>query len=149
MDFSLADADDPFISGLLTRATYAVAETVPEGWVQTNAVCTNGLTTFEPSAIALTENREVRCTFYNKKLEGGGKFVDLSWNAQEDAGEPLVPGWPIRITNVVNPSQVVTVATRDAGLDLGKWFFPAGLPPGEYVVRRVAGQRADDHDRSH
>ncbi len=135
--FDLTDAETPFISGLLARQTYAVAETVPEGWVQTNVVCTNGLTTFQPSAIGLTENREVRCTFYNKKLEGGGKFVDLNWNGQEDAGDPLKPNWPIRITSVADPADVTMVSTRTGDPDAGKWFFPADLPPGQYDVEEV------------
>ena len=44
--------------------TYNITETVPSGWTQTSATCTNGT----PSAITVVANQTTTCTFTNTKL---------------------------------------------------------------------------------
>ena len=52
-------------SGLLPPGTYAVKETVPAGWEQVAAGCSNGS---EPSGISLRAGETVTCTFTNRQM---------------------------------------------------------------------------------
>ena len=59
---SSATASQTF-SGLTAGGTYSVSETVPSGWTQTSAVCTNGT----PAAITVVGGATTVCTFTNTK----------------------------------------------------------------------------------
>ncbi len=91
----------------LSANTYAVTETVPDGWEQTSATCDNG---DDPSAITLNANTEgennfvdgVTCTFENTKTTGtlvviknlinddGGTGVNSNFSFSVDSAEPIV-----------------------------------------------------------
>jgi len=62
--FTLTDGQENN-SGPLDPGTYAVAETLPAGWQQTSATCDDSSPV---SAIELTANETVTCTFVNTKL---------------------------------------------------------------------------------
>ncbi|WP_374687406.1 NosD domain-containing protein [Promineifilum sp.] len=55
-------------SGLLPPGSYRVSETVPAGWSQTGATCSNGNA---PAAITLPAGQTVTCTFTNQRLTSG------------------------------------------------------------------------------
>lgn len=48
---------------------YSVSETVPDGWSQTSATCSDGS---QPGSIDLAAGETVTCTFVNRKEGGGG-----------------------------------------------------------------------------
>ena len=63
VDFALTDAATPYDSGFLTPGTgYSISETVPDGWVLTSAICSDGS---DPGAIDLAPGETVTCTFTN------------------------------------------------------------------------------------
>lgn len=72
----------------LAAGTYAIAETVPAGWVQSSATCDNG---DAPGSITLTAGKTVTCTFESARqdaitvvkrtLGGDGAFAFTSPNA--------------------------------------------------------------------
>ncbi len=67
--FSLTDQQAPYHSGPLNSGSgYAVSETVPPGWTQTAASCTDGVNTFSPTALTMGTGRAILCTFENTKL---------------------------------------------------------------------------------
>ena len=80
-------------SPYLVPGTYAVAETVPDGWVQTSATCNDGST---PAAIDLAAGETVTCVFVNARLA-----LDASLNATPSA--VTAPGgdvsFAVQITN--------------------------------------------------
>lgn len=53
----------------LTPGVYAVSETLPAGWTQASASCSDGSA---PGAIDLSQGETVTCTFINQKQGGGG-----------------------------------------------------------------------------
>ncbi len=71
--FSLTDAAMPFNSGDLKPGAYAVAETVPAGWILATATCDDGS---DPGAIGLDRGETVTCTFTNRQSEEQG-FIFL------------------------------------------------------------------------
>lgn len=73
-NFSLDDDADPTLSNTqtfsnLASGTYSVSETVPTGWDQTSATCTDGS---DPSSISLSSGESVTCTFENTQR---GKII--------------------------------------------------------------------------
>jgi uncharacterized repeat protein (TIGR01451 family) len=60
-DFTLQDGQ-AYDSGYLNPGGYAVSESLPLGWVQTNAVCDDGS---QPAAIDLAAGETVTCIFTN------------------------------------------------------------------------------------
>lgn len=67
--FSLTDRQAAYDSGPLNSGTgYAVSETVPPGWAQTAASCTDGVSTFSPTSLTMGTGRAILCTFENTKL---------------------------------------------------------------------------------
>jgi hypothetical protein len=52
-------------SGLIQPGTYSVSETVPDGWQQTSATCSDGS---NPGSIGLGAGETVTCTFTNTQL---------------------------------------------------------------------------------
>ncbi len=62
-DFALTDAAAPNDQALVA-GTYAVSETVPAGWDQTSAICSDGSPI---GAISLQSGETVTCTFTNTK----------------------------------------------------------------------------------
>ncbi len=63
-------ANDAFTD--LVPGAYSIAEAPAEGWSATNATCTSNMKedTFAPTAIALSEDEAVTCTFTNTKTTG-------------------------------------------------------------------------------
>lgn len=59
--FSLKD-NEQHDSGPLAAGTYAVTETIPSGWAQTNVTCSDGS---DPSQISLQAGETVTCVFTN------------------------------------------------------------------------------------
>lgn len=75
-NFSLDDDADVTLSNTrvfssLSSGNYSVTETVPAGWDQTSATCTDGS---NPASIALASGESVTCTFVN--TERGHIIVD-------------------------------------------------------------------------
>jgi len=65
--FSLADGEENAATGL-AAGQYAVAETLPAGWAQVGATCSDGSS---PGAIGLAAGESVTCTFTNARLALG------------------------------------------------------------------------------
>jgi len=91
--FALADQTPPYYHTSIAAGTYAVAETVPSGWVLSTDInetyCTDYTgAKFSPSSIDLTSNREVRCYFTNRLSDWG----DLPNGTQFNTTPPF--GWP-------------------------------------------------------
>lgn len=70
-NFNLTDAAALADSGFLVPGTYSVSETVPTGWVQTSATCSDGSTV---NNIQLAAGETVTCTFTN--TQNGTIIVD-------------------------------------------------------------------------
>ena len=109
-DFSLTDAATPN-DQTLVPGTYSVSETVPSGWDQTDASCSDGSPV---SAIDLSAGETITCTFKNTKRghiivdkitypsgdpqsfdfdAGGGNYADFSLtDAATPNNQELVPG---------------------------------------------------------
>lgn len=87
-DFSLDDDADGTLSNSqtftgLTAGSYSVTETLPAGWVQTSAVCSDGSPV---GAIDLSDGEEVTCTFSNRKLGKLTIVKDSIPNDSQDFG---------------------------------------------------------------
>jgi uncharacterized cupredoxin-like copper-binding protein len=70
-------------SGALLPGNYSVAETVPAAWDQTPAAsCSDGATTYQPSAITLAAGKTVTCNFTN--VQRGHIIVNKTTNPSPD-----------------------------------------------------------------
>jgi uncharacterized protein (TIGR03437 family) len=61
-------------SGLTAGSSYSVSETVPSGWTQTSATCTNGT----PAAITVVAGATTTCTFANTQQGASIKVVKIA-----------------------------------------------------------------------
>lgn len=59
----------------VAAGVYSVAETVPTGWTQASATCSDGS---PPNAINLSSGETVTCTFVNQKQGGGGGDLEAT-----------------------------------------------------------------------
>jgi hypothetical protein len=67
--FALTDAAAPHDSGLVVPGSgYAAAETIPAGWTQTGASCSNGSAV---NNVTVNPGETVTCTFTNEKAPAG------------------------------------------------------------------------------
>ena len=71
VEFTLTDAQEPFVSDALSAGTYSVAETEPDGWMLDEATCVDAAgASYDPAQIDLTGPAvTVTCTFTNTSKE--------------------------------------------------------------------------------
>lgn len=123
-NFSLTDAAAPHNSGAIVPGTYSVSETVPTGWDQVSATCSDGS---DPSSIALAAGETVTCTFTNGKRP----TLTLAKTVVNDNGGTAVATdfTPSIDTDVVTWSSTATLAigahtaseTNLSGYDASDW----------------------------
>jgi len=140
--FSLTHAAAAHDSGLVRPGTYAAAETVPAGWSQTDATCSDGSA---PNAIDLAAGEVVTCTFTNTKqaqvvvrkvMVGGTDTFDFtgtpSGSISQSGGtisasvapgqyvstEPAKPGWALTSVTCDDAGSSGSVENRQASFDV-------------------------------
>ena len=100
--FSLTDAATPHSSGQVRPGTYSTTETVPAGWAQTGASCSDGS---PANAIAVGPGETVTCTFSNARQptltvikhvvnDNGGTATASQWSMHVQGGGSDVSGSP-------------------------------------------------------
>jgi hypothetical protein len=110
----------------LAPGTYTVKEAVPAGWTQTYG--TAGYTINATSGGNYTNKNFA--DFKNICISGE-KYNDLNGNGCQDAGEPGLPNWTIKLYN--SAGVVIATTTTDAS---GDYSF-CDLGPGCYTVKEV------------
>lgn len=139
--FSLTDAAAPWVSGVLPAANgYSVVETLPAGWVQTSATCTNGNTTYSPTNIDLTLNREVVCTFTNSSatITVDKDTVDLN-------GNPINSGHQFQFMLGDTSPTPIAIVSPITNLTANPWFQSQNnatnqtfrVMPGTYTLGEI------------
>ena len=103
--FRLKDADPVWSSGKITPGSgYSVAETVPDGWDRTSAVCDDGSAI---DAITLSPGEVVKSTFTNTKR--GELVVD---KVTDPAG--AADSFPFTVSGGAGTSAVAPFSLTDA-----------------------------------
>ncbi len=154
--FQLDDDSDPTLSNThtfdnLVIGSYSVAETVPSGWDQTGATCSDGSPV---SAIIVNAGETVNCTFSNRKraqltvvkdaqpndaqdfdFTAGGGLSPASFALDDDSDGTLsntrtfanvVPGSSYSLSETVPSGWDQTGATCDDGSPVSNIDFSAG-----------------------
>jgi protocatechuate 3,4-dioxygenase beta subunit len=121
---------------LVDVGSYVICETVKPGWAQTapvlnppaNPACTSGGVGFAVTVVAGDDL--FGFAFGNRGIGkvSGSKWKDVNANHVRD-GEPLLPGWEIKLWNATVTSVVATTQT-DAN---GAYSF-TNVPAGSYVI---------------
>jgi len=124
-NFSLTDVATPHDSGAVAAGTYSVSETVPTGWDQTSATCSDGSPI---SAVVLSAGETVTCTFTNTKrgeivlvkntLGGDGTFDFVHQIAGLDASLTTVAGTDTDTSDKLAPADYSISETVPTGWDL-------------------------------
>ena len=128
-DFQLSDGQQN-TSGSLAAGTYSVSESVPSGWDQTGASCSDGSS---PSSIGLSAGETVTCTFTNTKRahlvvvkhvvnDNGGTAVASAWSMHVKQGASDIGGSPFAGAESPGTSSEVTPGTYNVSESGG----PAG-----------------------
>ncbi len=152
-DFSLHDGEQSIATNLAT-GTYSVIESVPTGWVQASAVCSDGSLA---SAISLQAEEIVTCVFTNTLISEADTFriegyvwhddnENTNWDGfGEDEPEVLVEeaqsGWTVQITNGTN---TLSTTTDSSGfyyfeVSAGTWTITQTLIDGWTLITPVSG----------
>src|SRR3990167_8436950 len=120
--FTLTDGQENN-SGPLDPGTYAVAETLPAGWQQTSATCDDGSPV---SAIELTANETVTCTFVNTKLPADTATLIVIKHVINNSGTgtKTAGDFTMNVT-AVNPSQSSFAGAEAPGVTVT-------VDPGDY-----------------
>jgi uncharacterized repeat protein (TIGR01451 family) len=121
-DFQLSDGQTNDSGFTLTPGTYSVSETVPAGWDQTGATCSDGSS---PGSIGLSAGETVTCTFTNTKR---GALVVYKQVVNDNGGTALASGWTM---NVSGPTSL-SFAGSAAGVS-------NPVLPGAYSVGESGG----------
>ena len=114
--FSLTDAAAPHSSGQVKPGTYSTSETVPAGWAQTGATCSDGS---PANAIAVGPGETVTCTFSNARQptltvikhvvnDNGGSATASQWSMHVQSGGSEVTGSPFN--GAESPGTTLTLA---------------------------------------
>lgn len=119
----------------LLPGTYAISENVPEGWDLTSAVCDDQS---DPSAIKLSENENVTCTFTNTKKPELGKVFGFKWNdgngnGEKDKYEQNLSNWKILLFKKGEQSSHYYYVGHTYTNQYGFYHFN-DLKPGTYKV---------------
>jgi Prealbumin-like fold domain len=142
--FSLTDAATPRNSGAIKPGTYSVAETVPSGWTQTSAVCSDGSA---PGAVSLQAGETVTCTFTNTKdgslqivknviNDNGGTATVAAFGLNSSAGALTFDGGVANGTTTTYTADAISVSPGSytlrenniAGYAEGTWSCTAATP---------------------
>ncbi len=140
--FSLTHATAPRDSGLVKPGTYAASETVPAGWSQTGATCSDGSA---PGAVDLAPGETVTCTFTNTKQgqvvvrkvmvggtdtfdftglpagsisQSGGTLSAMVVPGQYNSTEGTKAGWALTSVTCDDADSSGSVANRQATFDV-------------------------------
>lgn len=121
--FSLTDAATPN-SQTLAAGTYSVSEGAVAGWTQTSATCSDGSPV---SAIVLSADETVTCTFTNTELAGiaGSVYHDADNDGVQDGGETGIAGVTVDLSGT---------ATATTTTDINGDYSFTGLAAGTYTV---------------
>lgn len=125
----------------LTAGEYVIREVVPDGFVQT----------FPPAdhRVSLAPGEVIDgLDFGNRNVQAGSlrgrKWYDGNANAQQDSGEPGLPGVIIYIdrnsNGALDDGEPAVVTGRDdpaTDFDEGGLYGLAGVEPGRHVIREV------------
>lgn len=110
----------------ISTGTYAVSETVPDGWNLTSATCDNG---DDPASITLVAGDDVTCTFVNARERGAIEITKTRKHADADGGVDAHAGVSFTVTSTDYPAVDVTVQT-----DVNGKACVADLLFGDYTV---------------
>ena len=130
-------------SGVLSPATYAVAESMPVGWRQQAATCSDDS---NPAAVALGVGEVVTCTFVNERIPPGRisgiKFEDEDGDGTRDFPEEAgLSGWWIRAyvddngDGDLDAEETTVAASIQTGTD---GAYSLAVLPDSYVLCEVA-----------
>ena len=124
-NFSLTDVAAPHDSGVVAPGTYSVSETVPSGWDQSSATCSDGSPI---GAVVLSAGETVTCTFTNTKrgeivlvkntIGGDGAFDFTHTIAGLDTNLVTAAGTDSDTSDKLLPGDYVISETAPAGWDL-------------------------------
>ena len=136
---SVSDSTDATFS-VQQGKTYAVAEVVPTGWVQSSNNCSNLVV--NGNSTLLNGVPTEYCDITNTKLSriSGIKWNDLDGLGSRDAGEPTLDGWTINLFGTDINQQIVDLEyVTGSGINgttgAGTGAFDFGyLMPGTYTV---------------
>jgi Prealbumin-like fold domain len=124
--FDLTDAATPNDSGQLSPGTYSVSEDVPANWELTSATCSDGSPV---SAIVLSANEHVTCTFTDTLLQGAIKVTKTAKHAAGGPGDHPQSGVSFTVNGVTKQTDANGVACFD-GLNLGTYTVTETVPTG-------------------
>ncbi len=91
--FSLTDAATPHSSGQVKPGTYSTSETVPAGWGQTGASCSDGSPV---NAIAVGPGESVTCTFNNARQP---RLTVIKHVVNDNGGTAVASNWSMHVTS--------------------------------------------------
>lgn len=118
----------------LDPGTYKVCEVLQVGWTPTFPLTTDPNCHTSVVVVADTETPDIDFGNFELGEVHGVKFEDLDGDGEpQEAGEPELENWTIRIYKVGTPWTLVDSALTDSN---GEYEFDA-LAPGEYKVCEV------------
>jgi hypothetical protein len=110
----------------LQVGTYTASETVPANWSLTSATCDNGN---DPSAITITPDVTVTCTFTNTLQLGAITVTKLAKHAASGPGDHPLAGVSFTVEGVTKQTGADGTACFD-GLSIGNHDVTETLPSG-------------------
>lgn len=118
----------------LLPGTYTVSETVPAGWAQMNATCSDGS---DPANISLTAGENLTCTFENVKL---ASLTVVATADKEDSSFPFVSQklGDFTLTTVGGTAQKLF-----ALLELGVYSVTSSTPDGWQLASATCSDGSD------
>jgi hypothetical protein len=123
--FSLHNGESDTNNGL-QAGTYSASETVPANWSLTSAVCDNGN---DPSAISITPDVTVTCTFTNTLQQGAITVTKMAKHAASGPGDHPLAGVSFTVEGVTKQTDANGQACFD-GLNIGSHDVTETQPAG-------------------
>ena len=123
------DASGDYTFTKVGPGTFTVAETLKNGWIQTDPTSPNTY-----SVTTTSGSNQSGLLFGNFQLVtfAGEVFNDLNGSGHLDSGEPGLQGWTVNLINALTGATVATTTSNASG---GYTF--ANLYPGEYTIEEV------------
>lgn len=126
--FSLTDTSIPWDSGPLWPGSYSVSETLPDGWLLTDASCNDGS---DPDAISLEAGETVTCTFYNRQETTG---VTLASFMASQANQSVLVEWQTATEiNTMGFNLIRAESVDGPRVKVNDGLITSQVPPGSPV----------------